>query len=116
PEERGSGRGAKKRVVVRDGEGFRAIHLSKLRDKIQHAYALTVHKSQGSEYGHVGVLLPKLLENEGEEPSVHPLVTREILYTAITRASRCSVTNGCSTRGPTGRRDGIPGSRGELEI
>jgi exodeoxyribonuclease V alpha subunit len=42
-------------------------------------YASTVHKSQGSEYGHVVVVLP-------DEPS--PIVTRELLYTAITRASR----------------------------
>lgn len=94
PDERGRGQGAKKRVVVRDGEGFRAIHLSNLRDKIQHAYALTVHKSQGSEYGHVGLLMPELLESEVEDgggSSVHPLVTREILYTAITRAKE-SVT------------------------
>jgi exodeoxyribonuclease V alpha subunit len=41
------------------------------------AYALTVHKSQGSEFDHVVLLLP-------EQPS--PLITRELLYTAITRA------------------------------
>lgn len=41
------------------------------------AYALTVHKAQGSEYAHVIVLLP---------PAPHPLLSREWLYTAVTRA------------------------------
>ncbi len=41
------------------------------------AYALTVHKSQGSEYDRVLLVLP---------PEPHPLVTRELIYTALTRA------------------------------
>ena len=42
------------------------------------AYALTVHKSQGSEYPDVTLLLP---------PVGSPLLQRELLYTAVTRAS-----------------------------
>jgi len=41
------------------------------------SFALTVHKSQGSEFGRVALLLP-------ENPS--PLMTRELFYTAVTRA------------------------------
>jgi exodeoxyribonuclease V alpha subunit len=41
------------------------------------AFAMTVHKSQGSEFDHVVVVLPDL-------PS--PLLTRELLYTGLTRA------------------------------
>ena len=41
------------------------------------AFAISIHKSQGSEFGEVTVVLP-------EEDS--PLMTRELLYTAITRA------------------------------
>lgn len=41
------------------------------------AFASTVHKAQGSEYNDVAVVLPPDGEN--------PLLTREILYTAITR-------------------------------
>jgi exodeoxyribonuclease V alpha subunit len=41
------------------------------------AYALTVHKSQGSEYDHVLLILPEQLS---------PLLSRELLYTAVTRA------------------------------
>lgn len=42
-------------------------------------HAMTVHKSQGSEFDHVVVVLP---------PATSPLATRELLYTAITRARR----------------------------
>jgi exodeoxyribonuclease V alpha subunit len=42
-------------------------------------YAMTVHKSQGSEFDEVAVVLP---EHES------PLTTRELLFTAITRARR----------------------------
>jgi exodeoxyribonuclease V alpha subunit len=43
----------------------------------QTAWALTVHKSQGSEFNEVVVLLPT---------KDNPLLTRELLYTAVTRA------------------------------
>lgn len=43
------------------------------------AYALTVHKAQGSEYTHVDLLLPD---------TDTPLLTRALFYTAITRARR----------------------------
>ena len=41
------------------------------------AYAITVHKSQGSEYEHVLMVLPE---------TITPVSTRELLYTGITRA------------------------------
>lgn len=41
------------------------------------AFAMTIHKSQGSEYEHVCVLLPD---------AASPLLSRELLYTAVTRA------------------------------
>jgi exodeoxyribonuclease V alpha subunit len=41
------------------------------------AYALTVHKAQGSEFDQVLVMLP---------PRESPLLSRELLYTAVTRA------------------------------
>lgn len=41
-------------------------------------FAMTIHKSQGSEYNKVLVILPATAD--------HPLLTRELLYTAITRA------------------------------
>jgi len=52
------------------------------QDELATAYAITVHKSQGAELDHVVLVLP---------PADHPLLTRELLYTATTRA-RKSVT------------------------
>ncbi len=43
------------------------------------AFAITVHKSQGSEFDEVLLVLP---------PDPSPLITRELLYTAVTRAKR----------------------------
>lgn len=43
------------------------------------AWAMTVHKSQGSEFNHAALILP---------PQSVPLVTRELVYTAITRAKK----------------------------
>ena len=48
-----------------------------LLGEYQTAFALTIHKSQGSEYRHVNVIIP-----EGAER----LLSREILYTGVTRA------------------------------
>jgi len=49
---------------------------------VESAYALTVHKSQGSEFDHVAIVLPA-------GPS--PILSRELIFTGITRA-RQSVT------------------------
>ena len=67
---------------VPEGGGLAAFHLELLGRRITHGYALTVHKAQGSEHRHVGLVLP-------EQDS--PLLTRELLYTALTRA-RASLT------------------------
>ncbi|MGF7122601.1 exodeoxyribonuclease V subunit alpha [Rhodococcus sp. BE178] len=58
------------------GEEPYLLHLSHLAS-VQTVYAMTIHRSQGSQYDTVSVILP------GEESS---LLTRELLYTAITRA------------------------------
>ncbi len=42
------------------------------------AYAITIHKSQGSEYEHVSIILP----------SISTIISRELIYTAITRAKQ----------------------------
>jgi exodeoxyribonuclease V alpha subunit len=77
--------GARRRALTacfRVGEStLRRISIARLPSH-ESAYAMTVHKSQGSEFDHVAIVLP-------ERPS--PLLSRELLYTAITRARR-SVT------------------------
>ena len=52
------------------------------------AYAITVHKSQGSEFGNVLVMLP--------DDERHPLLNRQLVYTGITRAKRRAVILGTS--------------------
>ena len=64
------------RVWVESAGGLKPIHPNRLTH-VKPAYFLTVHKSQGSEYDCVTLLLPS-------EDS--PVLTRELLYTAITRA------------------------------
>jgi exodeoxyribonuclease V alpha subunit len=69
---------------VRDGErvtaAFERGEVSPARlGAVETVYAMTVHKSQGSQFESVAVLLP------GPES---PILTRELLYTAITRARR----------------------------
>ena len=54
-------------------------------EDIEHAYAVTVHKSQGSEY-------PIVIIPMGNSP--HMLLTRNLLYTAVTRAQNMVILVG----------------------
>ncbi len=60
------------------GDTFDVFPLDTLPD-VAPAFALTVHKAQGSEFDHVALVLPE---------TDMPLLTRELLYTAVTRARR----------------------------
>ncbi len=62
-------------------DGLGIFHLDTLRPVLSHAYAMTVHKSQGSEFDRLALVLPE---------RDLPINTREVLYTALTR-SRGSV-------------------------
>lgn len=65
------------RVVFPDEEG-KIRWLSPMRlPELNTAFAMTVHKSQGSEFDHVALVLPD---------APNPVLTRELLYTGITRA------------------------------
>jgi len=65
------------RAVFRTGGELRPFAIEALRDRLELAWALTVHKSQGSELDAVALMLPH---------DDLPLVTRELVYTGITRA------------------------------
>lgn len=65
-------------VYFQDGEqGWRTIPPARLPEH-ETAFAMTVHKSQGSEFDEVALVLPP----GGESP----VVTRELIYTGVTRA------------------------------
>lgn len=84
-------------VAYFDGPGgLRQLQTSRLPAH-ESVFAMTVHKSQGSEFEHVALVLPAQRS---------PIVTRELLYTGVTRArrgvrllaSRQVVSDGLSTR------------------
>ena len=64
------------RVWFFDGATLRSVAAARL-SAVETAYALTVHKSQGSEFAHVALVLPA---------DDVPVLTRELVYTGITRA------------------------------
>jgi exodeoxyribonuclease V alpha subunit len=74
------------RAVFPRGAGYGLFPAEDSGAGFQHSFAMTVHKSQGSEYEQVALVLP---DEEG-----HPLLTREILYTALTRAKKSVVIVG----------------------
>ena len=65
-------------VLFARGEGFRTLPPERL-EGLEPAWAITIHKSQGSEFDHVFLVLP-------DDDS--PLLTRQILYTGLTRARK----------------------------
>ncbi|UCZ90940.1 exodeoxyribonuclease V subunit alpha [Gordonia sp. WA4-43] len=64
------------RVAFRRGGSVRLLHPTQLADVVS-VHAMTIHRSQGSQFRQVTVILP---------PTGSELLTRELLYTAITRA------------------------------
>ncbi len=69
----------KLRVVFEQADGnIKWVLPSRLSD-VETVFALTVHKSQGSEFTHTVLVLPDEL---------NPVLTRELVYTGITRASK----------------------------
>ncbi len=67
-------------MTVEYDEGRRVIYSFKQLDELELAYAVTIHKSQGSEYP--AVVIPLL-------SGPRMLMNRNLLYTAVTRAKSC---------------------------
>ena len=67
-------------LVVEFDEGKRVTYGFAQLDELELAYAITIHKSQGSEYP--AVIMPLL-------SGPRMLFNRNILYTAVTRAKKC---------------------------
>lgn len=67
------------RVVFQLADGSIKWVLPSRLTEVETAFAITVHKSQGSEFNHCCLVLP---------PDNSPLLSRELLYTGITRAKQ----------------------------
>ena len=67
-------------VTVEFDEGKMVEYSNSTLDELDLAYAITIHKSQGSEYP--AVIIPLL-------NAPRPLLNRNLLYTAVTRARKC---------------------------
>ncbi|WP_445436086.1 exodeoxyribonuclease V subunit alpha [Candidatus Borreliella tachyglossi] len=61
-------------LIKRENEIYKKINFNLLK-KYELSFATTIHKSQGSEYKYVKIIIED-----------HPFLTKELLYTAITRA------------------------------
>ena len=76
------------RAVFRVGGQLVPFAIEALRDRLELAWALTVHKAQGSELDAIALVLPA--------DEHQPLLTRELLYTGLTRARHAAVL--CGTK------------------
>ena len=94
-QEEADGRGGRLRVAFRRGVGVVTVSPARL-GAVETAFAMTVHRAQGSEFDEIVALLP------GASSRV---LTRELLYTAVTRARRSVVLVGTeeSLRAAVGR-------------
>ena len=72
-------------LTVEYEEGRFVDYTFKQLDELELAYATTIHKAQGSEYP--AVVIPLL-------GGPRMLMTRNLLYTAVTRARKCVVLTG----------------------
>jgi len=68
--------GGVRSVAFAAADDIRFVPLARL-DRIESWWAMTIHKSQGSEFDHAVVALAR---------AGSPIMTRELLYTAVTRA------------------------------
>jgi len=64
------------KVWFLDGEALRSVSVMRLA-QVETAFAMTVHKSQGSEFEHTALVLP---------PGGTEVLSRELVYTGITRS------------------------------
>ena len=72
-----------------DFDGRTAIYDTDMLKRVEHAYAVTIHKSQGSEYPAVIIPLPNGMDR---------LTYRNLLYTAVTRAKNILIVIGNSRK------------------
>ena len=93
--------GSKRRLSVNYDERI-VDYESEEVDDLTLAYAISVHKSQGSEYP--AVVIPLM-------PQHHPLLQRNLLYTAITRGKKLVIIVGTRQALDTAIKNDKPGNR-----
>ena len=76
PQSDGADAAPRLRVYFADGPQLRSVGVGRLAH-VETAFAMTVHKSQGSEFEHTALVLPA---------HAGPVLSRELVYTGITRA------------------------------
>ena len=74
-----------KKEVLIDFDGRQIVYEFGELDEVVLAYAITIHKAQGSEYP--AVVIPVLTQH-------YPMLQRNLLYTGITRGARLVVLIG----------------------
>jgi exodeoxyribonuclease V alpha subunit len=76
------------RVIFPMADGSLKQVLPSRLEAVETVYAMTVHKSQGSEFDHTALVMPD---------TMNPVLTRELIYTGITRARSFFTLAGSST-------------------
>ena len=90
-----AGPGGRLRVVFLNDRGAVRWVLPSRLQAAGTVFAMTVHKAQGSEFDHAALAMPEALS---------PVLTRELVYTAITRARRFFTLVGPAAEGEAGSR------------
>lgn len=73
------------RVYFPSSDGYKSVLPAQLPAH-ETAFAMTVHKSQGSEFGHVCLVMPDKQVLTSKQAQLKQLLCKELLYTGITRA------------------------------
>ncbi len=87
-EEKKSGGSSKKEQITIDFDGNYVIYTKEDLYHIKHAYAITIHKSQGSEFPHVILPVSK---------NYYKMLYNKLIYTGVSRAKKSLVIIGDTT-------------------
>lgn len=87
-EEKKSSRSSKKEQITIDFDGNYVIYTKEDLYHIKHAYAITIHKSQGSEFPHVILPVSK---------NYYKMLYNKLIYTGVSRAKKSLVIIGDTT-------------------
>ena len=71
--------------VLIDFDGNKVVYKTEDLGSIKHAYAITIHKSQGSEFPHVILPMTK---------NYHKMLYNKLIYTGVSRAKKSLVLIG----------------------